>query len=214
MSRFLRQGGDPLPRSLSLSGRLDPPGRRRRIGQIEVEHRQRQGGRSGYNLRRLSCGSGRTCFSVPRSLPAVGDARRDGGLAAEFRIACGDRRRQAVFFPNVTVGIPTVLVCLTFLPASSSGCSEWSASTSAAVFLQLHGKAAGGGPLVNAWSGETSRSAGRGGTHVDPGNMSAKSLQQSSFNPARNDGFPSGWEVAIFRATRDRNQRIPNDKRG
>lgn len=85
-----------------------------RIGQVDVEHRPRETGRSGYNLRRLLrlWSNMFLGFSIaPLRLATL------GGMATSllsFALLVGIVLDKLFLAPNVTVGIPTVLVCVTF----------------------------------------------------------------------------------------------------
>lgn len=111
-----------------------------RIGQIEVEHRQRQGGRSGYNLRRLVrlWSNMFLGFSIaPLRLATL------GGMAVSllsFVLLVAIVVDKLFFSPNVTVGIPTVLVCLTFFAGVQLWVLGMVGEYVGRVFLQLHGK--------------------------------------------------------------------------
>lgn len=111
-----------------------------RIGQIEVEHRQRQGGRSGYNLRRLLrlWSNMFLGFSIaPLRLATL------GGMAVSllsFVLLVAIVVDKLFFSPNVTVGIPTVLVCLTFFAGVQLWVLGMVGEYVGRVFLQLHGK--------------------------------------------------------------------------
>ena len=111
-----------------------------RIGQIEIEHRQRQGGRSGYNLRRLVrlWSNMFLGFSIaPLRLATL------GGMAVSllsFVLLVAIVVDKLFFSPNVTVGIPTVLVCLTFFAGVQLWVLGMVGEYVGRVFLQLHGK--------------------------------------------------------------------------
>lgn len=111
-----------------------------RIGQVDVEHRHRQAGCSGYNLRRLVrlWSNMFLGFSIaPLRLATLG-----GMVVSLFSLVLLVAIVVDKLFisPNVTLGIPTVLVCLTFF----SGVQLWVLGMVGEyvgrVFLQLHGK--------------------------------------------------------------------------
>lgn len=111
-----------------------------RIGQIEVEHCVRQAGRSGYNLRRLLrlWSNMFLGFSIaPLRLATLG-----GMLVSlfSFVLLVAIVVDKLFISPNVTVGIPTVLVCLTFFAGVQLWVLGMVGEYVGRVFLQLHGK--------------------------------------------------------------------------
>ncbi|NLS92062.1 MAG: glycosyltransferase family 2 protein [Planctomycetaceae bacterium] len=111
-----------------------------RIGQVEVEHRDRQAGCSGYNLRRLVrlWSNMFLGFSIaPLRLATL------GGMTVSLLtlvLLVAIVVDKLFFSPDVTVGIPTVLVCLTFFAGVQLWVLGMVGEYVGRVFLQLHGK--------------------------------------------------------------------------
>lgn len=111
-----------------------------RIGQVEVEHRERQAGRSGYNLRRLLAlwSNMFLGFSIAplRLANLVGVATSLLSLVLLVAIVLD----KLFINPDVTVGIPTVLVCVTFFAGVQLWVLGMVGEYVGRVFLQLQGK--------------------------------------------------------------------------
>ncbi len=111
-----------------------------RVGQVAVEHRDRQGGRSGYNFRRLVrlWSNMFLGFSIaPLRLATL------GGMAVSLFslvLLVAIVVDKVFFAPNVTVGIPTVLVCVTFFAGVQLWVLGMVGEYVGRTFLQLHGK--------------------------------------------------------------------------
>lgn len=111
-----------------------------RVGQIDVEHRERLCGRSGYTLRRLiSLWSNMFLgFSIAPLRCATLTGLTTSALSLPLLVAIVvDKLFLA---PNVTVGIPTVLVCLTFFSGMQLFVLGVVGEYVGRAFLQLHGK--------------------------------------------------------------------------
>jgi undecaprenyl-phosphate 4-deoxy-4-formamido-L-arabinose transferase len=111
-----------------------------RIGQVEVDHRGRQAGCSGYNFRRLVrlWSNMFLGFSIaPLRLATL------GGMTVSLLtlvLLVAIVVDKLFFSPDVTVGIPTVLVCLTFFAGVQLWVLGMVGEYVGRVFLQLHGK--------------------------------------------------------------------------
>lgn len=111
-----------------------------RVAQVDVEHCQRQGGRSGYNVWRLLrlWSNMFLGFSIAplRLATLVGMATS----AFSLMLLVGIILDKLFLAPNVTVGIPTVLVCLTFFAGVQLFVLGMVGEYVGRVFLQFHGK--------------------------------------------------------------------------
>ncbi len=111
-----------------------------RFGQVQVEHRDREAGRSGYNTRRLLrlWSNMFLGFSIaPLRLATL------GGMAVSLLslpLLIAIILDKLFIAPNVTIGIPTVLVCLTFFAGVQLWVLGMVGEYVGRVFLQIHGK--------------------------------------------------------------------------
>ncbi len=112
----------------------------RRVGQVEVEHRERQAGRSGYNFRRL-LGLWSNMF-LGFSIAPLRLANLVGMATSLLSLVLlvGIVLDKLFISPNVTVGIPTVLVCVTFFAGVQLWVLGMVGEYVGRVFLQLQGK--------------------------------------------------------------------------
>jgi undecaprenyl-phosphate 4-deoxy-4-formamido-L-arabinose transferase len=111
-----------------------------RVGQVDVEHRERLSGRSGYTLRRLlSLWSNMFLgFSIAPLRCATLAGLATAALSLPLLVAIVVDK--LFIAPNVTVGIPTVLVCLTFFSGMQLFVLGAVGEYVGRAFLQLHGK--------------------------------------------------------------------------
>lgn len=111
-----------------------------RVGQVEVEHRSRDAGRSGYTLRkllRLWCNMFLGFSIAPlRCATLLGLATS----AATLPLLAGIVVDKLFINPDVTVGVPTVLVCLTFFAGAQLFVLGMVGEYVGRVFLQFQGK--------------------------------------------------------------------------
>jgi undecaprenyl-phosphate 4-deoxy-4-formamido-L-arabinose transferase len=111
-----------------------------RAGQVDVEHRLREAGSSGYTLRRLLrlWSNMFLGFSIaPLRLATL------GGMSTSLLslvLLVGIVLDKLFFAPNVTVGIPTVLVCVTFFAGVQLWVLGMLGEYVGRVFLHLQGK--------------------------------------------------------------------------
>ena len=111
-----------------------------RFGQFEVEHRTRDTGRSGYNFSRLVrlWSNMFLGFSIAPLRLATLSGTVVSLLSLVLLVAIV--LDKLFMSPNVTVGIPTVLVCLTFFAGVQLWVLGMVGEYVGRVFLQLHGK--------------------------------------------------------------------------
>ncbi len=112
----------------------------RRIGQVDVEHRERQDGRSGYTLRKLFClwSNMFLGYSIAPLRWATLAGLGTSALSALFLVwTVFDR---LYINPGVTIGIPTVLVCVTFFTGVQLFVMGVVGEYVGRVFLHLNGK--------------------------------------------------------------------------
>lgn len=111
-----------------------------RIGQVDVEHRERKGGRSGYTLRKLFClwSNMFLGYSIAPLRWATLAGLGTSVLSALFLVwTVFDR---LYINPGVTIGIPTVLVCVTFFTGVQLFVMGVVGEYVGRVFLHLNGK--------------------------------------------------------------------------
>jgi len=111
-----------------------------RGGQVDVEHRRRLSGRSGYTLRRLVAlwSNMFLGFSIAPLRCATLAGLVTSALSLPLLVAI--IVDKLFIAPDVTVGIPTVLVCLTFFSGMQLFVLGAVGEYVGRAFLQLHGK--------------------------------------------------------------------------
>lgn len=111
-----------------------------RVGQVEVEHHCREAGRSGYTLRklfRLWCNMFLGFSIAPlRCATLLGLATS----AASLPLLAGIVIDKLFVNPDVTIGVPTILVCLTFFAGTQLFVLGMVGEYVGRVFLQSQGK--------------------------------------------------------------------------